>query len=128
VRILISIVCSNIRENSDFTSQRCPKARSLTQGELFITTFRFIKIESPRMQSRNSKIGLVLFTIYLIVYGGFVFLNAFAPDTMEATPIAGLNVAILYGFGLIIGALVLSGLYGFLCREKSSSNAKEPRA
>lgn len=80
------------------------------------------------MQSRNSKIGLVLFTIYLIVYGGFVFLNAFAPDQMEATPIAGLNVAILYGFALIIGAIVLSGLYGFLCREKSSSNPEEPRA
>ncbi|MCA9013390.1 MAG: DUF485 domain-containing protein [Planctomycetaceae bacterium] len=80
------------------------------------------------MQSRNSKIGLVLFTIYLIVYGGFVFLNAFAPEKMEATPIAGLNVAILYGFGLIIGAIVLSGLYGFLCREKSGSGTKEPRA
>lgn len=79
------------------------------------------------MQSRNSKTGLVLFAIYLIVYGGFVFLNAFAPDQMEATPIAGLNVAILYGFALIIGAIVLSGLYGFLCREKSSSTSEEPR-
>jgi hypothetical protein len=47
---------------------------------------------------------------------------------MEATPIAGLNVAILYGFVLIIGAIVLSGLYGFLCREKSGSSDKEPRA
>ena len=80
------------------------------------------------MQSRNSRIGLVLFTIYLIVYGGFVLLNAFAPDKMEATPIAGLNVAILYGFGLIIGAIVLSGLYGFLCREKSGTSDKEPRS
>jgi uncharacterized membrane protein (DUF485 family) len=88
----------------------------------------YVQVESSFMQSRNSKIGLVLFTIYLIVYGGFVFLNAFAPDKMEATPIAGLNVAILYGFGLIIGALVLSGLYGFLCREKSGSDHEEPRA
>ena len=80
------------------------------------------------MQSRNSRIGLVLFTIYLIVYAGFVFLNAFAPDQMEATPIAGLNIAVLYGFGLIIGAILLSGLYGFLCREKSSPNNQEPRA
>ena len=80
------------------------------------------------MQSRNSKIGLVLFTIYLIVYAGFVLLNAFAPEQMEATPIAGLNVAILYGFALIIGAIVLSGIYGFLCREASVPQTKEPRA
>ena len=65
---------------------------------------------------------------YLIVYAGFVFLNAFAPEQMEATPIAGLNIAILYGFALIIGAIVLSGIYGFLCRESSVPKSKEPRA
>ncbi len=80
------------------------------------------------MRSRNSKIGLILFTIYLIVYAGFVFLNAFAPEQMEATPIAGLNIAILYGFALIIGAIVLSGIYGFLCRESAGPKTKEPRA
>jgi len=80
------------------------------------------------MQSRNSKIGLVLFTIYLIIYGGFVFLNAFAPDQMEKTPIAGLNVALIYGFGLIIGAIFMSGLYGFLCRESASPKKQEPRS
>ena len=32
---------------------------------------------------------------------------------MEATPIAGVNVAILYGFGLIISAFVLALIYGF---------------
>ena len=57
-----------------------------------------------------------------------MFLNAFAPDQMEATPIAGLNIAVLYGFGLILGAILLSGLYGFLCREKSSPDHQEPRA
>lgn len=45
---------------------------------------------------------------------------------MEATPIAGLNIAVLYGFGLIIGAILLSGLYGFLCREKSARNIRSP--
>jgi uncharacterized membrane protein (DUF485 family) len=67
------------------------------------------------MQSRNSRIGLVLFAVYLVLYGGFVLLNAFWPELMERTPVAGLNVAILYGFGLIIGALVLSLIYGAVC-------------
>ena len=68
------------------------------------------------MEKRNSRIGLVLFVIYLVLYGGFVLLNAFSPETMEKTPMAGVNLAILYGFGLIIAALVLALLYGWLCK------------
>jgi uncharacterized membrane protein (DUF485 family) len=68
------------------------------------------------MGSRNSRIGMVLFLVYLAFYGGFVGLSAFAPEAMEATPIAGVNLAILYGFALIAAALVLALLYGWLCR------------
>ena len=72
------------------------------------------------MERRNSRIGLVLFGIYLVLYGGFVLLNAFSPETMEKTPMAGVNLAILYGFGLIIAALVLALLYGWLCKSDDS--------
>jgi len=68
------------------------------------------------MNTHNSRIGLVLFAVYLLLYGGFVFLSAFKADVMETTPIAGVNLAILYGFGLIIAALVLALIYGFLCK------------
>ena len=74
------------------------------------------------MRSNNSRFGLVLFFLYLLLYGGFVLLNAFAPTTMEATPIAGVNVAILYGFGLIITAFVLAMIYGIFC----GSSGDEP--
>ena len=67
------------------------------------------------MKSRNSRIGLILFAVYLLLYIGFVLLNTFSPETMELTPVAGVNVAILYGFGLIIAAFVLALLYGALC-------------
>ena len=67
------------------------------------------------MNTRNARIGLILFTLYLLLYGGFVLLNTFAPQMMEWTPVAGVNLAILYGFGLIIAALVLALLYGILC-------------
>jgi uncharacterized membrane protein (DUF485 family) len=78
------------------------------------------------MENRNSRIGLVLFGIYLLLYGGFVFLNAFSPESMEATPVAGVNLAIVFGFGLILAAFVLALLYGFLCRgSKDQSATKE---
>lgn len=66
------------------------------------------------MQSRTSRIALILFAVYLALYCGFVFLNAFAPWAMEATPVAGVNLAILYGFGLIVAAFLLALLYGWL--------------
>lgn len=77
------------------------------------------------MQSRNARIGMVLFVVYFILYGGFVVLNAFRPDLMEKTPVAGLNLAILYGFGLIVGALILSLIYGALCKNPKSSDQQE---
>ena len=72
------------------------------------------------MRERNARIGRVLFTSYLLFYGGFVLLNAFSPQTMEITPVAGINLAILYGFFLIVSAFVLALLYGWLCGPTES--------
>ena len=57
---------------------------------------------------RSTTIGLILFTAYLLLYGAFVLTNAFAPQFMEIKPLACVNLAIYYGFGLIIGAFVLA--------------------
>ena len=77
------------------------------------------------MPSRNVRIGLRLFAVYLVLYGSFVLLNAFSPRTMELTPWAGVNVAILSGFGLIIAALVLALLYGWLCRQTDDASVRQ---
>ncbi|MBW3596621.1 MAG: DUF485 domain-containing protein [Planctomycetes bacterium] len=65
------------------------------------------------MQSGDGKLRFILFGIYLLLYGGFVLLNAFSPETMEQTPLAGVNLAIWYGFGLILAAIVLALIYGW---------------
>jgi uncharacterized membrane protein (DUF485 family) len=71
------------------------------------------------MLSSNARLGIVLFFVYLALYGGFVGLAAFAPDLMSRTPAAGVNLAIWYGFGLIAAAIVLALLYGWLCGRAS---------
>ena len=73
-------------------------------------------------QRSNARLGLWLFAVYLALYLGFVFLSAFAAQTMERTVIAGLNLAIVYGFGLIIGALALALLYGALCKAEPNED------
>jgi len=80
------------------------------------------------MRERNQRIGFVLFGAYLLLYGGFVFIAAFAPDVMERTPLLGLNVAILYGFGLIVAALIAALIYGLACKPEDASDAARDAA
>jgi uncharacterized membrane protein (DUF485 family) len=65
----------------------------------------------------NARLGLVLFAAYLVVYGAYVLANAFWPALMDKVPFAGLNVAIISGLGLIVGAFVLALVYVRLCRS-----------
>jgi uncharacterized membrane protein (DUF485 family) len=77
----------------------------------------------------NARLGLVLFTIYLTLYLGFVLINAFRASWMETIVAWGLNLAIVYGFGLIAAAVVLALLYGALCRrEPAVGQSREPAA
>lgn len=79
------------------------------------------------MQSENSRLGMTLFLVYLALYGSFVVVNAFSPSTMEATPVAGVNLAILFGFGLIIMALLLALIYGMFCKSDGTrGDGEEP--
>ncbi|MDA0834479.1 MAG: DUF485 domain-containing protein [Planctomycetota bacterium] len=77
------------------------------------------------MQTRNARIGLIMFVIYTGFYSGFVFLNAFYPKLMEITPIGGINLAILYGMVLILAAFVMSLIYGYLCRTNETPSSGE---
>ncbi len=70
----------------------------------------------------NTRLGLSLFVVYLLLYVGFVLVNAFAANVMDTTVVAGLNLAIVYGFGLIITALVMALLYGLLCKTETTSS------
>lgn len=70
-----------------------------------------------------SRLGLTLFALYTSFYLGFVFLNAFAADSMETVVFAGLNLAIVYGFGLILVAILMAFVYGFALRDNSGSDS-----
>ena len=75
--------------------------------------------DHPTLVSRNARYGLILFAIYVVLYLGFMLLSAFAPAAMkQPTPIGGVNLAIVYGFGLIVAALVLALIYMVLCRPQ----------
>ena len=72
----------------------------------------------PETVSRNARNGLLLFAIYVVLYVGFMLLNAFAHERMQQPVLAGVNLAIVYGMGLIVAALLLALVYMWLCIAK----------
>jgi uncharacterized membrane protein (DUF485 family) len=82
--------------------------------------------DHPHVVSRNARYGLVLFAIYVLMYGGFIFLSVFMPHLLRERPFGGVNLAIIYGFGLIAAALVLAVFYMWLCRKRGEGSG--PRA
>jgi len=74
--------------------------------------------DHPHIINRNARCGLILFAIYVVLYGGFMLLSVAWPQVLGYHAIAGVNVAIVYGVGLIVAALVLAIVYMSLCRSK----------
>lgn len=63
------------------------------------------------------RLGIWMFWPYALFYGGFVALNLIDPMLMETT-IMGLNLATVYGFTLIVVALIEALVYDGLCRRQ----------
>lgn len=92
-----------------------------------MSDFHHISQSSDEAASpRRTRLGLVLFAVYLALYVGFVLLNALAPDRMSWTPLFGINVAVLFGLGLIFAAFLLALVYEILCRRMERSDAQRP--
>lgn len=77
--------------------------------------------DHPTTISRNQRNGLILFFIYLALYAGFMLLSAFSPEAMAWRPFGGVNLAVIYGFGLIVAALALAAVYMYLSRSSGRS-------
>ncbi len=73
----------------------------------------------------KSRLGIRMFIIYAFFYAGFVVINLAAPLAMEAIVLFGWNLATVYGFGLIIGAVILAVIYDQMCKKHEDSTASK---
>ncbi len=73
----------------------------------------------PASERHNARLGLILFGVYLFAYAAYMLINAFAPKWMDEV-VGGVNVAVVSGFGLIGGAVLLAVVYAFACRVPAS--------
>jgi uncharacterized membrane protein (DUF485 family) len=84
------------------------------------------KLDDDQAAARKSKLGLKFFLAYGLVYAGFIVIGVFNPGLMGIRVVWGLNLAIFYGFGLIILAILMGFLYHIACsRLERKLNHKE---
>ena len=74
----------------------------------------------------KTRIGIILFAVYGAVYALFILINAINPKLMGLESLFGLNLAVVYGFGLIILAFLMGITYNIICTMKENQmNTKE---
>jgi uncharacterized membrane protein (DUF485 family) len=71
-------------------------------------------------EKRKILIGVRMTLLYSLVYAGFVVLSVFRPLWMGARALFALNLAVAYGLGLIIFAILFALIYNHLCRVPST--------
>jgi uncharacterized membrane protein (DUF485 family) len=75
----------------------------------------------------KTRLGVILFVVYTLVYAGFIFINVTFPKLMK-TDIGSLNLAIVYGFGLIVLAVILALVYNHVCTRAEENAEREELA
>ena len=65
----------------------------------------------------KSKVGLIMFAIYTPIYFAFIVIAVVNPKLM-AMDIGSLNFAIVYGFGIIILAIIQALVYNYICHRR----------
>ena len=73
--------------------------------------------KKEKSEGYKTKLGLIMFAIYVPIYFIFVFMCVLDPKLMSIN-IGALNLAIVFGFFLIILAIVQALIYNYLCSKR----------
>lgn len=73
--------------------------------------------QEDKAASRKAKLGVKLFFVYTFIYAGFVVIGLAKPEWMGMEFLAGQNLAIIYGFALIILAIIMGFVYNYFCSK-----------
>ncbi len=86
-----------------------------------------VKLGVDHSANKKAKLGVWLFILYSIIYGTFVAIGVINYELMSKKVMGEQNLAVVYGFGLIIFAIVLGLVYNFICTgyEKKMNKEKQ---
>lgn len=84
-----------------------------------------IELGKDNSIAKKTRLGVILFLVYLIIYAGFVIIGTIYPKTLGMEAILGLNLAFVYGMGLIFLAAIMGLIYNFFCTRFEDQMNKE---
>lgn len=76
---------------------------------------------------KKTKLGVILFFVYFIIYAGFVAIGVADYTLMGKIVLGNQNLAVVYGFGLIIFAILLGIFYNWKCTKYENLMNKEDK-
>jgi uncharacterized membrane protein (DUF485 family) len=76
---------------------------------------------------KKTKLGVIFFLIYLAIYTGFVVIGTLFADVLGGRVFANLNLAVIYGMGLIILAAIMGLFYNFFCTRYEKQMHREEK-
>lgn len=74
---------------------------------------------------KKTKLGIWMFIFYSLFYAGFITIAVFYYELMSKIVFAGLNLAIVYGFSLIVVAIIMGLIYNYYCTKFENKLNKE---
>lgn len=90
---------------------------------------------SPGPEAKSAEVDLtggnplatILFFLYTSFYAGFMVLSGLWPSAMGQPILGGVNLAIIYGLALILGAVVVAFIYMMFAGKPADERAADAR-
>lgn len=91
-----------------------------------------VELGTDKAAAKKARLGVILFLFYALIYAGFVIIGVAYPEKMGDRLIGGQNIAVVYGIGLIVLAIVMGFIYNFFCSRmedklNGTHNSKTPK-
>ncbi|PLW93293.1 MAG: hypothetical protein C0592_06640 [Marinilabiliales bacterium] len=83
------------------------------------------KLGTDHAQKKKQKLGVWLFWVYTIVYAIFVAIGVTNYEMMGKIVMGSQNLAVVFGFGLIVFAIILGIVYNQICTGYENKLNKE---
>lgn len=84
-----------------------------------------VQLGEDHASEKKTRLGIILFFVYAAIYAVFVLLGLVYTDKLGIKVIAGLNLAVVYGIGLIVLAAIMGLIYSYICTLMENKMNKE---
>jgi len=85
-----------------------------------------VELGADYSSKKKTRLGIILFLVYAVVYAVYVYIGVEYTDAMLLKVIGNVSLSIVYGFGVIILAIVMGFVYSLVCtRMENEMNRRE---